>query len=315
MLESLIVATNAVVPFLFYLLFGYGARRANIVDDAFLKKLTSVVFKLFFPFTMFNNIYKAETGMAPSLKLIALCVLGILGFQVLLIVLVPRFIDRNDRRGVFIQSAFRSNLVLFGIPLTQTLFGNDRAAVAAMLISVMVPLYNMTAIVILEMYSGEGRTTISQLIGKILRNPLVLGCITGIVFLMLRIGLPSCIASPVNALAGVTTPLALFALGGTLRFGEIAKNRVILSAGLFLKLIALPIFFLTLAYAIGLRSVELFLVLAVFGTPIASSAYPMAASMGGDGELAGQFVFLSTVLCVPTLFVFIFLMQQFGLII
>jgi len=315
MLESLIVATNAVVPFLFYLLFGYGARRFNWVDDAFLKSLTGAVFKLFFPFTMFNNIYHAQISMAPSLTLLLLCVLGILGMQALLVLIVPRIIRENSRRGVFIQAAFRSNLVLFGIPLTQTLFGDERAVVAAMLIAVMVPLYNTTSIIILEMFNGEGHTSVFSLIKKILRNPLIMGCIAGMIFLLLGLDLPQCIASPVNALSGLTTPLALFALGGTLRFGAIAKNARILAAGLAIKLIIAPLFFLLLGYAIGLRSVELFLLVAVYATPVASSSYPMAANMGGDGELAGQYVFLSTTLCVPTLFVFIFCMQQMGLIV
>ena len=88
---------------------------------------------------------------------------------------------------------------------------------------------------------------------------------------------------------------------------------MILSAGLSIKLVLSPLFFLVLGYLIGLRDVELFLVVAVFATPIASSAYPMAASMGGDSELAGQFVFLSTVLSVATLFGFICVMRMLGL--
>lgn len=315
MLDSLIVATNAVVPFLFYLLFGYGSRRLNLVDDAFLKSLTGAVFKLFFPFTMFCNIYRSQISMMPSMKLLLICILGILGMQAALILIVPRIIKENSRRGVFVQASYRSNLVLFGIPLTQTLFGDERAVVAAMLIAVMVPLYNMTAIIILEMFNGEGHTSLLSLIKKILRNPLIMGCFAGLAFLLLGLDLPQCLASPVNAISGLTTPLALFALGGTLRFGAISKNARILTAGLSIKLIFAPLFFLLLGYALGLRSVELFLLVAVFATPVASSSYPMAANMGGDAELAGQYVFLSTSLCVPTLFIFIFCMQQMGLIV
>lgn len=315
MLESLIVATNAVVPFLFYLLFGYVAKRFHLVDDVFLKSLTGAVFKLFFPFTMFCNIYRSQISMMPSPKLLMVCILGILAMQGALILIVPRIIKENSRRGVFVQAAFRSNLVLFGIPLTQTLFGNERSVVAAMLIAVMVPMYNMTSIIILEMFNGEGHTSVLSLVKKILRNPLIMGCIAGIAFLLLGLDLPQCIATPVNAISNLTTPLALFALGGTLRFAAISKNARILTAGLLIKLILAPLFFLLLGYAIGLRSVELFLLVAVFATPVASSSYPMAANMGGDGELAGQFVFLSTSLCVPTLFLFIFFMQQFGLIV
>lgn len=54
---------------------------------------------------------------------------------------------------------------------------------------------------------------------------------------------------------------------------------------------------------------ELFLVIAVFATPVASGSYPMAQNMGGDGELAGQLVFLSTVISVFTLFGWIFVLR------
>ena len=314
MLDSLVVATNAVVPFLFYLMCGYGARRFGVVDEPFLGRITKLVFKFFFPFTMFNNIYNTNPGTAPSLKVILFCFFGILALQAVLIAVIPHVIPQQNRRGVFIQSAYRSNLVLFGIPLTQTIYGVERAAVAAMLIAVMVPLYNVTAIIILEMFNGEERTSPIELLKKIAQNPLLHGCIVGLIFLLLGIRLPECISKPVTSFANLTTPLALFALGGTLRFEAIAKNRRILAAGLSIKLLFSPLFFLIVGYLIGLQEIELFLVVAVFATPIASSAYPMAASMGGDGELAGQYVFLSTVLSVGTLFGFIFFMRQLGLI-
>lgn len=314
MLDSLLVAANAVIPFLFYLMSGYFARRRGIVDDPFLKRITGLVFKFFFPFTMFYNIYNTNPGTAPSLKLILLCFLGILAMQALLIALVPHFIPQQNRHGVFVQAAFRSNLVLFGIPMTQSLFGETRAAVAAMLIAIMVPLFNVTAIVILEMYNGEERSTPLALAKKIAQNPLLMGCAVGLVFLILGIRVPQCILKPVSSFANLTTPLALFALGGTLRFDAIARNRGILAAGLSIKLVFAPLFFLILGYAIGLREIELFLIVTVFATPNSSSSYPMAASMGGDGELAGQYVFLSTVLSVGTLFMFIFCMKQMGLI-
>lgn len=314
MLDSLLVASNAVIPFLFYLMSGYGARRCGIVDDPFLSRITGLVFRFFFPFTMFYSIYNTNPGTAPSFTLICFCFFGILALQALLIAVVPRCIARQNRRGVFIQAVYRSNLVLFGIPLTQTIYGMEKAAVAAMLIAVMVPLFNVTAIIILEMFHGEERSTLKALLIKISQNPLLHGCAVGLLFLLLGIRVPECLLKPVSSFANLTTPLALFALGGTLRFDAIARNRRILIAGLSIKLLFSPLFFLIIGYLIGLRGIELFLVLAVFATPIASSSYPMAASMGGDGELAGQYVFLSTVLCVPTLFMFIFCMRQMGLI-
>ena len=50
------------------------------------------------------------------------------------------------------------------------------------------------------------------------------------------------------------------------------------------------------------------------GAPVAVSSYTMAANMGGDGELAGEYVVLSTVLSIGTLFAFIFVYNMVGFI-
>ena len=70
-----------------------------------------------------------------------------------------------------------------------------------------------------------------------------------------------------------------------------------------------------LGWMIGLRGVELFLILMIYGTPVATASYPMAQNMGGDGQLAGQLVFVSTVASLGTTFLFIFTMSQLGLLI
>ena len=71
---------------------------------------------------------------------------------------------------------------------------------------------------------------------------------------------------------------------------------------------------LPIGYMLGIRGVELFLILAVYATPVATASYPMAQNMGGDGELAGQMVVISTVASVGTLFLWIFLLNSIGVI-
>ena len=41
----------------------------------------------------------------------------------------------------------------------------------------------------------------------------------------------------------------------------------------------------------------------------------MAQNMGGDGQLAGQLVFVSTVASLATIFLFIFAMSRLGLLV
>ena len=59
-MESFLVAMNAVIPFLFYITFGYTAKVKGIVTEEFLQKLNRMIFRLLYPFMTFYNIYKAD---------------------------------------------------------------------------------------------------------------------------------------------------------------------------------------------------------------------------------------------------------------
>ena len=133
-------------------------------------------------------------------------------------------------------------------------------------------------------------------------------------FFFLGIHVPKSLLTPIAAFADATSPVALFVLGGTLHFNAIRGNLKYLVPALSLKLLVLPAVMLALGYAFGLRDLELFLLVAIYGTPVAAASYPMAQNMGGDGELAGQFVVISTVVAVGTLFGWIFFMKSVGLI-
>ncbi len=313
-MESFSVAISAVMPFLIYISFGYLAVQKQVVDEVFLGRLNKMVFRLFFPFMTFYNIYKADANSLPQPKLLIFAAISLLLLEGVLILIVPRFVKENPRRGVVIQGIYRSNFVLFGIPLTVAVFGDAATSIAAMMVTVVITIYNTTSVVILEMFNGEKKTGAKELLRNVAVNPLLQGAVVGILFFVLQIKLPECIIKPVAAFSDMTSPLALFILGGTLHFDAIAKNARCLVSVLTLKLFAVPAIMMALAYMIGLRGVELFVVLAMYGTPIATASYPMAQNMGGDGELAGQLVVISTVASVVTLFIWIFVLTSIGLI-
>jgi cation diffusion facilitator family transporter len=129
-----------------------------------------------------------------------------------------------------------------------------------------------------------------------------------------KIRFPEAIDKPLNALNGITTPLAMFVLGGSLHFSETKKYRRLLASGLVLRLVIVPGIALLAAIAASFPPAERFVIFACFATPSAAASYAMASAMGCDGELAGQFVVLGTVLSILTLFLWIFFMGQAGLL-
>ena len=136
----------------------------------------------------------------------------------------------------------------------------------------------------------------------------------GLAFLLLGIHLPGSLEKPISEFSGLTTPMALFVLGGTLHFSAIRANRRYLWPAITIKLVALPLAVTFLAGFFGFSNVERFVFLIMSGAPVAVSSYTMAANMGGDGELAGQFVFLSTLVSLGTLFAFIFVYHMVGFV-
>ncbi|MBQ2627141.1 MAG: AEC family transporter [Eubacterium sp.] len=327
-MESFITAVNTVLPFVLYLAFGYGVKQLGLTDEAFLKKLNRMVFQCFFPVMMFSNVYHIEALDEIRISYVLFALLSLLLLIVLLIILVPRFVKENPRCGVVIQGIYRSNIVLFALPMTESVFGKEGVGTASVLVAIIVPVYNLAAVIILEMFhqrelaasegsvsgSAAGHVSPAVLIRNVLTNPLIVGAIVGGVFLWLGIRLPHAIEQPVQAIANMTTPLALFILGGTLRFAAIGPNLKYLVPTLAVKMLLLPLIITIFATQLSMTPVERFVLLVMYGSPTAVSSYAMAENMGGDGELAGQIVVIGTVVSVFTLFGWIFLYGQMGML-
>ena len=314
MLESFGVAFNAVAPFLIYLGIGFLIVRFGLADREFMTRLNTLNFKVFFPFLMFNNVYGAKPENMPSLKLMITGAGSVILLVILLVMIVPKIVKENPRRGVIIQGIFRSNFIIYGIPLTTSVFGEEKSSVCGIMILLMVSIFNIAGVIVLELFRDGGKIRPGKLLLGIVKNPLLQGCVLGLLFYLFQIRLPAVVEKPVSSLASLASTLALVVLGANLKFDELRQNGGTVTAVLVIRLVLLPLVMLPLAWLIGLRGVELFLILMIFGTPVATSSYPMAQNMGGDGPLAGQLVFVSTVASLATIFMFIFAMSRMGLL-
>ena len=312
-MESFLVALNAVMPFLLYIGFGYGMQRTPLVDDAFLNRLNRMIFNAFFPIMMFQNLYSTPEGFSLDPKLAGFAVASLLTLQAILLIAVPRLVKENPKRGVIIQAVYRSNFVLFGIPLAASVFGEAGSTMATMMIALVIPIYNVTAVIILEMFRG-GKVKPSVLVKNVCKNPMILGAVAGLIFYLLKIPLPGFLTKVIRQFSDLTTPMAMFVLGGTTHFKAVGGNARYLIGGIVTKLLILPTVIIAVATLCGISGVELFILMIMYATPTATASYAMAQNMGGDGELAGQFVVISTAVSVVTIFMWIYLTRSLGLI-
>ena len=312
-MENLILSFNVVLPLFLCIALGYFLRCVHMLEEATQKNLNKLCFKVFLPIYVFNSIYTTNISAAFNLKLVVLTVGGVLGIFALLMVLIPRIEADNAKRGVMIQAIFRSNFVLFGLPVAVSLCGENNVGPTSLLIGFIVPMFNVLAVVCLETFRG-GKPDIKKMLRGIATNPLIIGSVLGILMNALDVQLITGVQKGITDLGRIATPLALVSLGSSFQFRRIKgyiRQLIICISG---KLIVCPLLMVGMAALLGFRGELLVPVLVVFASPVATSSYTMAEQMNGDGTLAASLVVLTTALSILTMFLFIFMLKQMGLV-
>lgn len=312
-MEALLPAAKVVVPLLVYMTIGGWIRKASIFSLENFKAQNRLVFRVFLPLTLFFNIYEADLGevLRPGIFAFAF-VFILLEFVVSWILFTRAIRDRADAASM-IQGVYRSNFVLFGNVVSGSLCGEEGLALVAALSALVVPMVNILAVILFEVKRANN-VNIPELIVSIFKNPLVDAGILGCVFKLFHIPFPAFLHEPLAALGDIATPLALVTLGGILSFGSMVKHRKYLVAAAAGRLVVVPFLALAAAVAAGYRGDELVAVLAIFASPTAVASTPMAQSMGGNGELAGEIVAVTSVCCIVTMFLFVFFLSRGGFI-
>lgn len=317
MLDDLLFSANVIVPIFLLIMLGYGLTRLKVWDAHFLKIANNVCFKCLLPVLLFYNVATANIFEVFNGKLIVYCCLCACGLCGLLFLIVPLFIKDKKRRGVMIQGTFRSNFLLFGVPLGLSIGGETGAVLAAVVASFYVPVINMLSVISLYAFSdAEGKSIKSALLG-IVKNPLVIGGVSGLVFSLIRnsIGfeLPVMLNDTLFNIKSAATPMAFLILGGDLKFASMLRNVKVSIFSVLGKIVLIPAAMLTAsALLFGFDQLEMAILVAVFATPNAVSSYAMARNYEADHELAGEIITLGTLLSILTMFAFITVTKSLG---
>ncbi|MBQ3022083.1 MAG: AEC family transporter [Clostridia bacterium] len=312
-MENLIISFKVVAPLLILMLLGAFLLRIHIFDTATVKKMNGAVFRVFLPVLIFNNIYNSSIDDVKNITTalyIVVIVITMFLFSMLYVVLTEK---DNKKRGVMVQGICRSNFVIFGLPICMSVCGGGVMGKVAVAVAIVVPVLNIFAVLSLEIFRG-GKPNIKKILKGIITNPLIIASIIGIIVLVSGIKLPSIIENAVSDISKIATPLALVLLGASVNFCTVRGNLKQLITVIAGKLIVMPLVGFTIAAMLGIRGSDMALLIAAFASPTAVSSYPMAIEMGGDGDLAAQIVAFSTAICIITVFMWVFILKQLGLI-
>ncbi len=311
-MQALSIAFHAIVPLFLIIAVGFGVKRLGWIGPEDVRRFNKVCFYTFMPVMLFYNIYTSDFSHAVRLPY-ALFVVGAALTMILLSVVITLLVEKApERRGVMIQAAFRSNFVLLGLPIAEELLPDGNFGVTALMIAIVVPLYNMMSVVVLEYFRG-GKPKLGEVLLAVLKNPLIIASIVGLLVQALHITLPEVLVSFAGKMNSAATPLILLLLGASFEARQLSRYKKQLLVCVGLRLVVFPGAILALAATLGLRNIEFVTLLAMIAAPTAVNSFNMAQQLGGDSELAGSAVVVSTAASFFTLFVWITLFKQLGM--
>ena len=312
-MENFMLSANAVLPMFLLLAAGYLSKRFGILSLEDIPRTNRIAFRIFLPCLLFYNIYNAELSYAIRPKLILFAVCGVLLVFAGAVYGAHRFEKIQDRKGPIAQGIFRSNFVIMGIPIAQAIVGDADLSPVAILIAVIVPMFNFLSVVILEKFRG-GRVKTGEVLLEIAKNPLIIGSVLGIVFLLLHIRLPAVVEKAVSNLGSIATPLQLFLLGAFFRFSGLRHYVRPLTVVTLVKLFVTPAVMLSAAALLGIRGVEFLGLIGIFASPTAINSFTMVQQMKcGDAELAGDIVVMTSAVSIFSFFIWIYLFKSLGM--
>ncbi len=313
MYSNFIVSLEAVLPIAILIGLGLLAKKMQLLTQEEIAHVNKLVFKILFFCLLFQNMYQADFSIAFQPQLLMFTFVAILATVAIAALIVCRLVQDGKRRGAMIHSIYRSNFIIIGIPVAANLYGYDKIAITAMLITVVIPLYNVLAVTIFETFRGNEIKLKPVLLG-IAHNPMILGCVIGIIFNLCHIVVPNAILKPIFQVGSATTPLALILLGASFTISSVMKDHLSIMLCTLGRLVIAPAIILPIAVWLGYRNIELVSLMTVFAAPCAVVGFTMAQQMDSDYELAGNCIIMTSGLSCFTIFGWIFLGKTLGLI-
>ena len=292
----LTVAEQVVVLFL---LIGVGAlcAKTGIIKEVAIKSCSDLVLIVVTPCVIIQSFQRPFD--AAMLKGLGLACLIALSIHIVTILLAHLLLHDPvaARERVLRVGAVLSNAGFMSLPLQNALLGEDGVFYGAAYVAI----FNLIlwSYGLVEM-SGSRQNLSPR---KLILTPGVLSLAIGLMLFLVRITLPTVLASPMGHLAALNTPLPMLIIGFYLADTDLkAALRDWRSyAAIGLRLLVVPLTALGILYLCGVRGTLLVSMIIAASAPVAASTTMFATKYDCDTGLSVNLVSLSTLLSLITM--------------
>ncbi|MDF1599776.1 AEC family transporter [Mesorhizobium sp. YIM 152430] len=296
---------------------GYVSGWTGLLKTAIGDALTAFAVAIAVPMLLFRTLIEADFQGSAPLSLWACYFFAVAAAWACGQFVTQKVFGRDARAGVVggVSAAF-SNLVLLGLPLVQGVFGRPGLEVLSLIVAVHLPIMMAMSIALFEWANRNSAESagilaaLTDFLRKLVSNPLIVGILAALIWRLTGFEMPSLGMRFVDALANAAGPLALFAMGLSLRRMGISGN---VKAGLALsavKLFVMPVVALGAVLVIGLPPLAAMVVVTAAALPAGVNPYLIATRFGTGQALASNVMTISTLVAAGSSFLWLAVAQR-----
>ena len=298
-----LLLTKQIAELFIMILLGYILVKSNLLTKQDSKVLSTVALYIVTPCVIINafqvqHSQDVKNGLILSfLAAIIIHIIYIVGVRI-----VGKAYTLNGVEKATIIYTNAGNLI---IPLVQALLGKEWVV------------YTTGYILVTTIFIWtHGRMLICEEKGfnvkELLKNVNVVACIMGILMFALKIQFPSLITETMDSISATIAPISMIVAGMDVK--DCLKNKRLYIIT-FLKMIVFPLFAVSLLKFTNLSSMvkngDMILLINLLASiaPTAASVTQLAQIYDADSEYASAYYFITTLLCILTMPVFVWFYQ------
>ncbi|WP_370262166.1 AEC family transporter [Limnobacter sp.] len=310
-LDTLGQILGITAPVFAMVLMGLLLKKISLINDSFIQTASTLTYKATMPTLFFLSIWRADLQSAFNLQLVLyFCVATLVGFAASWW-WASRTVEYRQR-GVFVQGAFRGNCGVVSFALVASTYGDYGLSVGGVLAGFTILLFNVLSVLILSLYSPSLRFSPVAIARELAKNPLIIAVVLGMFASAMGLSLPQWLLKSAEYFAGLTLPLALICVGGTLSLAGIRASGSSAMQSSFIKVLGLPVLACAGAWLLGITGTNLVILWMFFASPTAAASFAMAVAAGGDGRLAANIIALTTLVSIASITLGIYALKAMG---
>ena len=279
---------------------GLFLKHFNFLNSSDSQVLNKIVVNIALPCLIFINLSKATIN--PEVMVLPVTAIFLVFTTAVMAYIYSRF--RNYSKSTtwtIILASSMMNTAFIGYPVIMGVLGNEGFISSIFYDMAMALMFVLYAMILVGVFGGNKR----QVIRDGLTFMPLWAVLFALIFNFFNIELGYVLETSLGYLSQATIPLIMLSLGLTLDLNSVKSNISDTAFILFTRLLFAPILILIIYKALDIQSLIYHVAVLDSAMPIAMNCLVLSINYDLDNELMASAIFLSTILCVVTLTLFI----------